>query len=623
MKPHRLWPVLFGLAVFLGFVAALGWTAGQRDPTFEVIHVARGTEVAADEEATDQRWQRTRPINDEHARARQLLRRGDIEEAISFYAEQVMDPETPVFLLTEYSYALRQLDRCEEAEAVAREAAAEAPEVGDVQLSLALALRCVGLADEARQAFDAALRLSPYHSNTRLSYGEFLQDTNEHRRAIEILQPATDSGSNEERARALAMLGVSLFVEGDRASARDALHEAVERAPAFVSIWISVASAYLISDDPVDEESALQHALQASRLAPELAEPLAVVGAAYERLARPLEAVDAYKRAAELDRTDEHVRTRIVRLGLDEEELAAARRAASELLELDPDSPEYRFLHGLASARSGNPDDARESYNEAIRLRGGDYAEAWYNLGILERDAGNLDASKEAYVAAIELRPDYEAAWNNLGLVHHDLGEFGDAERSFLEAARIRENYAAAWINLGRTYAAQNSYALAADAWERALRIQPSNRSVRVRLGLAYRQTDRLPQALATLRDLVRDEPRYVAAWYNLGATFDAAGRPDEAYDAFRKALEIDPNHQASMRSLGVLESRRGETDSAWQHLTEALDLDPNDLEARLAVAELALRRGDIPRCVREFAILATELPDEPRVRALAARCGR
>lgn len=621
MKPHRLWPVVVALAIFLGFVIRLEWIAGQRDPSYVTIHVAGGAAAMEEEGGEGQRWQSLPPINEEHARARQLLRRGDVEEALAFYGAQASRADTPVPVLTEYAYALRRVGRCEEAEAIGREAAFEAPEDGSVQLSLALALRCTGRRDEAAEAFEAAIGLAPNHTPTRLAYGEFLQHSGDHRRAIQILSPATESGSNQERSRALAYLGRSLFAVGDRASGRRALDESIERAPAFVSTWVSVARTYLTSEDVEDVEAALEHAQQASRLAPELAEPYSVVGRSLEKLDRPVEAIAAYRRAAELDPNYEYVRTRLVRLGLQEEELALARRAARQLLEMDPGSAEYHFLHGLAAARAGDAEEARASYTEAIRVRAGDYPEGWYNLGILERSEGNLDASRDAYLSAIEVRPDYEQAWNNLGLVHHELGEYGDAERAFLTAAGLRDNYASPWINLGRTYAAQDSYSRAADAYERALRITPWNRTVRLRLGVAYRRTDRLPQAIATYRELVRDEPRYAAAWFNLGIALSAAERFEEAAEAYGSALAIDPNHQGVLRNLGLLESDLGRHDEAWGHLTDALDLDPADIEARLAIAALALAKGDLGRCAREAAVVAAHDPESARAQELVAAC--
>ena len=623
MNPHRLWPVVLVLALLLGGVARLEWVASHHDPTFVEIVVSNAG--VADEETaetvSDQSWQASPPTSPDHARARQLVRRGELDTAIEIYRELVGDEGAPVPMLTEFAYALRQAQRCDEAEAAVDQAVVDAPDDGSVQLSRALVLRCLNRRGEAEEAFERAMALRPNHSPTRLAYAEFLQRDGQHQRAIRVLTPASETGSNDERARALARLGRCLFDVGDRTAGRVVLEEAVERAPQAINIWVDVARAYLTSDETADLEAALSHATLATRLAPDVAEPYSIAARALEKLDRPLEAIDQYRVAAQLDESYEYVRTRLVRLGLAEDEPSLARRAARELLEIDDTRSEYHFLMGLATSRGGDAEEARESYLRAMEVRGGQHAEAAYNLGILERDLGNLEASKAAYLAAIDARPEDEEAWKKRGLVHHDLGEFGEAEVAFREAAARRPSYSSAWINLGRTYAAQNDYVRAAEALERALAISPWNRTARLRLAVAYRRTERLDEAVAAYRALVRDEPRYVGAWYNLGIAVTATGDTDAALEAYTTAIEIDPNHAGSLKNLGLLEAQLGNGADAWVHLNDALDHEPGDPELRLAIAGLAIDRNDGERCLRETENVLAQVPDLPEALAIRARC--
>lgn len=621
MKSDRLWPVLLVLAALLVGVGVLEWVAANREARFEVIEVvdsAGAVEGSGDLEAP---WQASEPTSADHAHARQMLRRGEVEAALDTYASLVSDENAPVSLLTEFAYALRRADRCDDAAEVVQRALALAPNDGAVNLSNALTLRCVGDHQAADEAFQRALALRTNHAPTRLAYAELLVETGDRNRAIAVLEPASRSGTNDERARALVALGRALFERGDRAPARAALDEAVERAPSMVAIWMAVARTYLASDDPADQQRALEHALRASRLAPELAAPHSVLGRAYEKLDMRVEAIDSYRRAAQLDRGYEYVRTRLVRLGLEEEDYQVAVKAAGELMEIDPERPEYQFLHGLALSRSGDVDGARNSYMQAINLRAGDYAEAWYNLGILEREANNLLEARNAYERAVSVRPDYDTAWNNLGLVQYDLGEYAQAEASFLAAIRLRDAYEPAWTNLGRTYAAQDNYVAAAGAYERALQLDRDNRVNRLRLAAAYRRIGRVDEAIAMYRALVTDEPRYANAWYNLGIALSANGDDDGARDAYLQAIEIDPNHAASIENLGYLEARLGNNDVAMRYVTDALDRDPADIELRLKAVELAILLRDAERCRREVAAILSQDETNARAIELRARC--
>ena len=373
MNSDRLWPVLLVLAALLTGVGILEWVAGNREEKVETIRVVDSAGAEMEGETQEGPWQATEPSNPEHARARSLMRRGELDEALAIYQTLVSTTSDSTALLAEYAYTLRQADRCDEALSVVEQALLQAPNDGAVNLSNALTLHCLENNEQARVAFERAVELRPNHHPTRLSYGEFLAQSGDLDRAIAILEPAARSGDNDERAQGLAAFGRALFERGNRSPARLALQEAVERAPARVAIWMAVARTYLLSSDAADHEQALAHALQASRLAPELATAHSALGRAYEKLGRNQEAIQAYRRAAELDRNYKYVRNRLVRLAIDEEEYQLANDVAAELLEIDPEDAEYQFLHGQAAALNGNLEGSRASYTAAIQLRAGNY----------------------------------------------------------------------------------------------------------------------------------------------------------------------------------------------------------------------------------------------------------
>lgn len=624
MRSDSLWPVLGVLGALLAGVGAVEWVAANREARVEVIQVVSSAGAEFDlEQAIEAPWQATEPTGPEHERARQLLRRGEVAEALAAYAGLVDAPDVPVALLTEYAYALRRAEQCTEAQVIVSRAAERAPNDGAVALASALTYRCLQQMDAARAEFERAVTLRPNHHPTRLAYGDFLQRQGDLNRAVAVLEPASRAGNNDERARALAALGLSLFQRGDFEPARAALSDAVERAPSSVAIWMSVARTYLGSDKPADHQLALAYAEQATRLAPSVAAPYSALGRAHEKLGMTLEAIESYRRAAELDSGYRYVRERLVRLALEEEEYDLALKSARELLELEPARDEYQFLNGLASARAGDVDGARASYQEAIRLREGAYAEAWFNLGILEREAGNLNEALIAYQRAVTTRSDYETAWNNMGLVQYDLGRFNEAIAAFRAALAVRDTYASAWSNMGRSYAALDDYEQASLAYERALELDPTDRVVRLRLAAAYRRIGRVAESIEFYRALVADEPRYVAAWYNLGIALANSAREDEAVEAYQTALGIDPTHYASIKNLGLLEARIGRPTEAMTHLSDALDRDPADIEVRIRLAELARDAGDRARCAREAGVVLAQQPGHAAATALQSACAR
>ncbi len=620
MNPDRLWPVLLVTVLALAGVGVVEWIGGHPEPRYRTVAVVWTGGAEGSGDPGDATWQSTAPLSPAHAHARQMLTRGEIDLAVGEYAALVEAADVPPFLLGEAAYAMRRAGRCADAAPLIARALQALPEDGALHLGDAMTRKCLGDVDGARAAVERSVAARPNHSGTRQLYATYLAGLGDPGAALAILQPATQAGSNEERAQAFASFARISMQAGRYASGGAAVEQAIQRAPSEVGIWLSGARALLESPEAAHHARALELAEQAIALAPELAAAHTVAARALEALNRAEAAFEYYRRSSELDGSSRFVRVRLLELGL-RYDAATAQRAAEVLLEQHPGDPEYLFYRGLAAARAGDPDAARESYQATIAARGGNAPEAWFNLGLLEREAGRLEQARSAYLQALAVRPAYDAAWNNLGLVHFDRGAWDEAEAAFRQALLIRSDYAAAWSNLGRTFAARDDYASAADALEQALRYNPGDRVDRLRLAAAWRRIGRVDDAVALYRRLLEDEPRYVSAWYNLGIALVAAGRDAEARDAYRRAIEIDPNHQNSLENLGYLEARLGDLDAALEHLLAALDREPADLDLRLKAAEVAADLGDLERCRTELGAARQQAPADPRVPPLVERC--
>lgn len=74
----------------------------------------------------------------------------------------------------------------------------------------------------------------------------------------------------------------------------------------------------------------------------------------------------------------------------------AARTAFRRATSLDPSNPRYQDALGVAYAVTDDPRDALAAYRKAIDLDRHD-GFAWYNVGIIEFNAGHVDASVDAF----------------------------------------------------------------------------------------------------------------------------------------------------------------------------------------------------------------------------------
>lgn len=628
----RLWPVLLGLVVLLAGAKALEEVARARGGETLVIQVHAEEvpslgdgEEGEDGEADDsQGLSEATPRDDDHARARQDVRRDELSSGLALFAQTYNRHPGDTALAAEYGFWLLRAKQPEQALSVLQKAASEAPEDPRIALYLGRARARSRDLGAAEKAYRRALELRPNYSAARLALGKVLLKQDKNDEALGVLRQAAAYGSNDERARALAALGKSLLAAGKREEADKAFEEAIERAPARVEIRLAIARAYLARRKKQDLVRASGVLATAAELAPDFPAVRTAMGAVRERQGDLEGAADAYWQALRLDPGLHFARRRLLRIALKQQNFKGARAHAEQLLAADPDNPEHHFLAGWVAGREGNLDLARAQYQAAIEAAKGDYPEAYYNLGLLERGADRLEEAISAYRQAIVLRPKYRAAQNNLALTLAEAGRQDEAEGIYRSLVEKDPKYVPGWINLGKLLTSKRAYDEAIKMYQRALSLRPNHSGALLDLGVTYARSGRLDEAVATYQKLLSSRPRYTSAWYNLGLAQEASGRPAEAIKAYQEALAVDDEHAGSLRKLAALKAAAGQLPEAALLYENLLDLSPGDHATRLAFAEVLSRQGDAARCLREAGLLARDTESaQPGDDAIAAEAAR
>lgn len=622
MKSSRLWPVASSLVLLLSGSLGAEYLARHRDA--ETIHVAIvDAELADGEEPETWVGLPADAVEPQQLLARQYAKRGDYELAFKVYQELVAERPGDAMLRAELGRWLGRTGKLEDARALLLEAKELAPTDPRVLVELGLVQMRLGQSELATSELSKALELRPNHSVTRVALGNLLREEANYDGAVAVLAPAAESGTNEERARALSVLGRCLMAKGERERARPLLREAVERAPASVNTWIGTAYAFLESQEPVDVEAALSHAVRVTRLAPESGLGFRLLARVHERRGQTEDARLAYSQAVALDPDSGVSRRRLLRLALDAEDFKTAREQARALLESAPESALNHFLAGLVESRDEHAQQAITHYKKAIELERGKYPEAWFNLGRAHSQASQFDLAIEAYEKAIQEKPDYIAAWNNLGLAFVDEKQPEKAVECFEKSLALDDKYALAWHNLAKVYYEQERYAEATKAYGRAVELSPDDRSLVLRFAITLRKAGEERRAIEIYEKLIAQQPRYVTAWFNLGVALAANGRLEDAKKAYEKAIELEPGHGKALKNLGYLEARMGNAEQARVYLSDALDHDPKDEDTRLKLAELHLEQSDFAACRNEAERVLAQNSKNLSARTVLARCGR
>ncbi|HSC47168.1 MAG TPA: sulfotransferase [Gammaproteobacteria bacterium] len=126
---------------------------------------------------------------------------------------------------------------------------------------------------------------------------------------------------------------------------------------------------------------------------------------------------------------------------------ARAAATAKQALALDPTSYQAWRVRGEALLQLAETREALQSYRRARELAAGD-ADRLLDLGVLFREAGDVDGAQGIYEQAVKLRPDFPEAENSLGNVLGMQGDLAGAERHFRRAIGLKPRYLSAFHNL-------------------------------------------------------------------------------------------------------------------------------------------------------------------------------
>jgi tetratricopeptide (TPR) repeat protein len=273
----------------------------------------------------------------------------------------------------------------------------------------------------------------------------------------------------------------------------------------------------------------------------------------------------------------------------------AAAERFEEYVKLDNRAP--RVLYKLAFARyhEGKGVAAIDALNRAIALDPR-FAEAYYLLGLCERDAQHPDAARAALEQSIELNPALLQAREELASLH---GALGRPDRRLAQLILL------------------------------AALDQSASREVT--MGVAYARAGQTEHAILTLGRAAERYPEYPYAYVALGRVWleIAQARNDrialnKAIEALQGAVGSDDSSEA-LTLFGRALLLTSDAETAERILQDATQKKPVDPLAFYYLSDAAERRGhyDVARrALLDFEILRGEESDGRRRTAYATRLG-
>jgi tetratricopeptide (TPR) repeat protein len=340
----------------------------------------------------------------------------------------------------------------------------------------------------------------------------------------------------------------------------------------------------------------LQHAVKVIEAVPESDRTPKMeftLGAAYEQLKQPKDAIAAYRRAADLEPGDLRTIDALAEALFNNEQYDEALKQYQQLAEADPDNNAPLIHIAEIQRHEGKYEDALATIDKAMKIDPTSL-EAGYNQGLLLDVLGRFDEAEQAYQKMVDATSHANGAYtdeekNNRSIFLERLGAvYVEQNKTDLAVATYAKMIDMGGDNAVRGYQGEvdayqtaKEYDKALDVSQKALAASPKNRDLKLMLAgeLADqgKPDDGLTMAKSEL-DGKADDDR--AVWFAIGQVNIRLRRWRDAEDALNKAEPLATKNEDRVYLLflrGELADREKHTEQAEQFFHQALDIDPSN----------------------------------------------
>jgi tetratricopeptide (TPR) repeat protein len=248
------------------------------------------------------------------------------------------------------------------------------------------------------------------------------------------------------------------------------------------------------------------------------------------------------------------------------------------------------LTYGFVYFQRGYLVQAEEAFRLALR-DDPESAEAHYGLGSVHLKTQRLDDARQSFESALKLQPHYpdtwSNAWNNLGVIAMQTGRSEDAVGNFQAAVRENPKNLLALNNLGNAYRQQGRWPEAREALGRALQLNPDDAEANYGMGMVFARLNDTQRAYEYLQKTLALQPDNPEALNNLGILYLRTGRLNEGIDSFKECIRVAPDFAESYLNLAKVYAVQNERAMARNVLEQLLKQRPGDAMAQKALAGL------------------------------------
>ncbi len=200
------------------------------------------------------------------------------------------------------------------------------------------------------------------------------------------------------------------------------------------------------------------------------------------------------------------------------------------------------------------------------------------NLGVIQKQAGHLEAARDLYQKAIVHRPNEWNSYSNLGIVYKEMGQYDRAATLFEFASQFMRAQSHVYSSLAHVRELQGD----------------------------------IPQAIALLEKAVKQNSAYAKAWTNLGILQLRQGQHDKAIIALERAIEKDRYQETAYVGLGQAFKEVNQPEQAFNALQRGLDALPQSAVLHHRLALHYMDQNQREQAIKHWQKAMTIAPDQP-----------
>jgi tetratricopeptide (TPR) repeat protein len=223
---------------------------------------------------------------------------------------------------------------------------------------------------------------------------------------------------------------------------------------------------------------------------------------------------------------------------------------------------------GISLQRQGRLTEAEAVYR-AVLGKTPDDAGALHYIGLINYQAGKLEAADAFMSRSLEIDHSSANTWNDLGAVKLKSGKLNEAVRHFARALELNGGHPDALNNIAAALRRLFRFERALAPLRRLAQLRSQSSEVMRNLADTLYNVGSVAESIGTYHDAIRLDPHDKAARLGMAEACEAAGKFKQARWQYLAVLRRDPTNSLALSKL--LQMREAAVDAGWVAIAQQL----------------------------------------------------